>query len=127
MTPQFVNLPEELFGNCSEMLRFRQIIINMVLATDIFDKELNECRMVRWNKVFSETESQKVTEELDQLDRKTAIVIEHIIQASDVSHTMQHWQVYQKCNKNLFMEMYSAYQDGRMATDPSKFWYEEFF
>ena len=32
------------------------------------------------------------------LDRKATIVIEHIIQASDVSHTMQHWHVYQRWN-----------------------------
>ena len=27
-------------------------------------------------------------------NRKATIVLEHIIQASDVSHTMQHWHVY---------------------------------
>jgi 3'5'-cyclic nucleotide phosphodiesterase len=125
MTPQFAKLREELFGNRAEMLRFRQIVINLVLATDIFDKELNDCRLARWKKVFSPSESTTDSGDLvDQLDRKTTIVIEHIIQASDVSHTMQHWHVYQKWNKNLFKEMYLAYQDGRMGADPSKFWYE---
>lgn len=37
-----------------------------------------------------------------------------IIQASDVSHTMQHWHVYQKWNKALFREMSRAYREGRM-------------
>jgi hypothetical protein len=27
-------------------------------------------------------------------DVRATIVIEHIIQASDVSHTMQHWHIY---------------------------------
>jgi 3'5'-cyclic nucleotide phosphodiesterase len=126
MTTQFTKLREELFGNRSEMLRFRQIVINLVLATDIFDKELNACRLARWKKIFSPSESSTDTTgvDLDQNDRKTTIVIEHIIQASDVSHTMQHWHVYQKWNKNLFQEMYLAYKDGRMGADPSKFWYE---
>jgi hypothetical protein len=51
-------------------------------------------------------------------------VIEHIIQASDVSHTMQHWHVYQKWNRCLFFEMYSAYKAGRDEKDPSQGWYE---
>jgi 3'5'-cyclic nucleotide phosphodiesterase len=126
MTPTFAKLREELFGTRAEMLRFRQIVINLVLATDIFDKELNDCRKVRWNKVFSSSLEPPMDSDdvQDQLDRKTTIVIEHIIQASDVSHTMQHWHVYQKWNKNLFTEMYQAYQNGRMSFDPSDIWYE---
>ena len=50
--------------------------------------------------------------------------MEHIIQASDVAHTMQHWHVYQKWNRKLFSEMYLAFQNGRMAADPSTFWYK---
>jgi hypothetical protein len=49
------------------------------------------------------------------------IVIEHIIQASDVSHTMQHWHVYRKWNYKLFDEMLTAYKQGRMGADPSTF------
>lgn len=84
-------------------MRFRQLIVNVVLATDIFDKELNDLRKRRWERAFSygvgvgvETSTQSTT--LDS-DRRATIVIEHIIQASDVSHTMQHWHVYQKWNK----------------------------
>jgi len=48
-----------------------------------------------------------------------------LIQASDVSHTMQHWNVYQKWNARLFKEMYRAWKLGRGATkDPSEFWYQ---
>ena len=50
--------------------------------------------------------------------------IEHIIQASDVSHTMQHWHIYRKWNKKLFEELYLAFQNGRMAKDPAEFWYQ---
>ena len=56
-------------------------------------------------------------------DFRATIVMEHIIQASDVSHTMQHWHVYIKWNTRLFKEMYAAYQVGRMNKDPSTFWY----
>lgn len=45
------------------------------------------------------------------------------MQASDVSHTMQHWHVYRKWNARLFKELYLAYRDGRMAANPCEFWY----
>jgi hypothetical protein len=45
------------------------------------------------------------------------------MQASDVAHTMQHWQVYIKWNEKLFTEMYVAYKEGRLEKDPSEGWY----
>ena len=50
--------------------------------------------------------------------------MEHLIQASDVAHTMQHWHVYRRWNERLFQEMYQAYSQGRLPTDPSVAWYE---
>lgn len=43
-----------MFGNRTDMFRFRQVMVNVVLATDIFDKELNDLRKNRWNKAFSD-------------------------------------------------------------------------
>ena len=37
---------------------------------------------------------------------------------------MQHWHVYQKWNRCLFREMYCAYKEGRLAKDPTSFWYK---
>ena len=95
--------------------------MNLVMATDIFDKELGELRKKRWAKVFS-TEREEY--DPDDEHRKATIVIEHIMQASDVAHTMQHWYVYIKWNERLFQEMYRAYKEGRSEKDPSTFWYE---
>ncbi|KAL7566017.1 hypothetical protein ACA910_011036 [Epithemia clementina (nom. ined.)] len=120
---QFDKLRIFLCPTQEELRRFRQIIVNVVLATDIFDKELNELRRVRWNKAFSGDEKQHLLPTQENGLRAT-IVIEHIIQASDVSHTMQHWHIYQKWNKRLFQEMLMAYRDGRMAADPATFWYQ---
>lgn len=55
---------------------------------------------------------------------KATIVIEHIIQASDVAHTMQHWHIYTKWNERLFGEMFSAYECGRSEKNPAEFWYQ---
>ena len=38
---------------------------------------------------------------------------EHLIQASDVSHTMQHWHAFLKWKERLLREMYAVYKDGR--------------
>ena len=57
--------------------------------------------------------------------RKATIVLEHLIQASDVAHTMQHWYVFVKWNERLFDKMYKAYLDGRADIDPSVSWYKD--
>lgn len=54
------------------------------------DKDLKALRNKRWEKTFAD-KSQGGDYEDDDVNRKATIVIEHIIQASDVAHTMQHW------------------------------------
>ena len=97
-------------------------MVNCVLATDIFDKDFCALRKERWSKAFAEAGSNSLA--LEDIDRKATIVIEHIIQASDVSHTMQHWHIYKKWNERLFEELYQAYLDGRQEKDPSEGWYK---
>lgn len=85
------------------------------MATDIVDKELKELRNARWAKAFktdaatsavaSSTNAKRREDDRDARNRKATIVIEHIIQASDISHTMAHWHVYRKWNQNLFEEV----------------------
>jgi hypothetical protein len=41
MSKEF-ELRATLFATRADLLRFRQVIVNIVLATDIFDKELND-------------------------------------------------------------------------------------
>ena len=115
-------LVHTLCGSESEWKRFRQLVVNSVMATDIVDKELKKLRDGRWATAFSADGAE--ANDNDNINRKATIVIEHLIQASDVSHTMQHWQIYRKWNGRLFLEMYKAYREGRAETDPSKFWYE---
>ena len=92
----------------------------VVMATDIMDKDLGAARKARWEKAFNGEEENKVV----AVNRKATIVLEHLMQASDVAHTMQHWNVFKKWNERLFCEMYQGYVDGRSETDPSKGWYQ---
>jgi hypothetical protein len=79
---------------------------------------------------FSEDAGGNEESKVDAVDRKASIVIEHLIQASDVSHTTQHWHIYRKWNARLFEDLYRAFVEGRSEKDPSEFWYKgeiEFF
>eukprot|EP00980_Cylindrotheca_fusiformis_P016050 scaffold4732_cov140-Cylindrotheca_fusiformis.AAC.2 len=114
----------------SDLQRFRQLVVNTVMATDIVDKELQALRKNRWETAFSNaliSESASALENIgndEHDDRKATIVIEHLIQASDVSHTMQHWHIYKEWNERFFMECYGAYKAGRADSDPGVNWYK---
>jgi hypothetical protein len=106
MDAEFSNLRGAIYRTNAEFKRFRQLIVNTVMATDIMDKDLGAARKVRWNKAFSdEAGDDKAT---DVVNRKATVAIEHIIQASDIAHTMQHWHIYRKWNGRLFEEMYKV-------------------
>jgi hypothetical protein len=122
MDPSFTALRRTIYSNESELKRFRGLVVNSLMATDIFDKELAALRKARWeNAFFGEHEDDQSQ---ISINRKATIVIEHIIQASDVAHTMQHWHVYSKWNERLYAEMFSAYSMGRSSKDPTQGWYE---
>lgn len=80
-------------------------------------------RNARWEKAFS---GEHFDEDASHtVNRKATIVIEHLLQASDVAHTMQHWHIYRKWNERLFLECFKAFKDGRAGdNDPSEFWYK---
>jgi hypothetical protein len=74
-----------------ERVRFRRLVVNAVMATNIVDKELGALQKQRWDRAFD-----KILLEEDPrntINHKATIVIEHLIQASDVAHSMQHWHV----------------------------------
>jgi class 3 adenylate cyclase len=116
MRPEF----NELRACIGELERFYDLVTKAVIATDIADKELKEERNARWETVFSESAHQ--VGDTDQL--KATIVLDHMMQAADVSHTMQHWHIYRKWNERLFHEMWKAYKAGRAETNPADTWYK---
>ena len=124
---KYNELHSVLFTDKYELIRFRKLVVNGVMATDIADKDLKTLRNNRWDKAFKVDPNRtplSPQEQRDAVNRKATIVIEHLIQASDVSHTMQHWHVFRKWNQSLFEEMYDAYRTGRAATNPADFWYQ---
>lgn len=41
-----------------------------------------------------------------------------------ITFVRQHWQIYKKWNRRLFLEMHAAFKAGRLAKDPASFWYK---
>jgi hypothetical protein len=118
---KYTELRSAICGSQEEEQRFRQLVVNAVMATDIMDKDLKKLRDDRWDAAFH---SQVLPDDMMQINRKATIVIEHLIQASDVAHTMQHWHVFRKWNERLFQEMFTAFKQGRADVNPAEFWYK---
>ena len=78
MDSKYKDLRHTIYYSDEEMKRFRQLVVNIVMATDICDKDLKEWRNGRWEKAFAD--------EKDNVDLKATIGIEHLIQAADVRY-----------------------------------------
>eukprot|EP00934_Nitzschia_sp_Nitz4_P000910 Nitzschia sp. Nitz4//scaffold439_size10204//5658//9665//NITZ4_009080-RA/size10204-processed-gene-0.12-mRNA-1//-1//CDS//3329551869//910//frame0 len=131
---EFRELRSTICETPRELQRFRQLVINGVMATDVLDLEIRKLRTMRWQDTFgprrNNRESSKPGRDNDNINRKATIVMEHLLQASDVAHTMQHWHIYMKWNQRLFAEMRQAFLSGRTKNDPAEYWYKgemEFF
>jgi class 3 adenylate cyclase len=129
MDPTYEDLRKVLYCNKTEFKRFRQLVVNSVMATDIVDIDLKNLRNARWEMAFKEDSVEGSTgssphSSASEVNRKATVVIEHLIQASDVAHTMQHWHVYRRWNEKFFMECYQAYLDGRAENNPATNWYK---
>jgi class 3 adenylate cyclase len=122
---EFLMRPEfsELRACIGELERFHHLVIDAVMATDIADKDLKEERNARWASVFTESAHAPAVEN-NATQLKASIVLDHMMQAADVSHTMQHWHIYQKWNERLFQETWKAYKGGRADTNPVDNWYK---
>ena len=83
MDSQFEKLRNTICVDQEDFRLFRQIVVNIVLATDLMDAELASARKERWNKAFGEEGRERVEEPANvTLHRKATIVLEHLMQAS---------------------------------------------
>ena len=60
-------------------------------------------------------------------DLHTALMLEYLLRAAYVAHVMQVWPAYQQQNQKRFQESMTAYEEHRLAVNPSKFWYKSEF
>lgn len=78
MKPDYTDLRALLFPTQNELIRFRQLVVNAVMSTDIVDKELKALRNGRWDKAFKKGDGANYQDksQKDAVDRKATIVIE---------------------------------------------------
>jgi hypothetical protein len=74
MRPAYEDLRAILFASDEDQNRFRQLLVNSVMATDIFDPELKKMREMRWSKAFASDEDTN-----QDFNRKATIVIEQYV------------------------------------------------
>lgn len=130
MKPCYIPLRKHIYRTNAERKRFRQVLVNAVMATDISDRSLLQLRARRWQRAFDIVESEdespdvgKRRELRETTNRKATAVVDALMQLADIAHTLQHWNIYRKWNDKLFQEVMSAYLHGRASFDPEKIWY----
>lgn len=123
MTPNFVNLRSAIYTNRTEMQRFRKILVNAIIATDVTDRDQKIYRDASWKKSFERGTGLRDLPPNEVRDMKATTVIEHLMQAADYIHMMQSFGTYLKWNQRFFSETYDAYHAGRTEKDPTTWWY----
>ena len=124
MSAEYKDLQSAIYCDESEFARFRGIVVNTIMATDLFDEVLIADRSKRWLEAFDPESRDISLSEQEQLSLKATIVVEHVMQASDISHTMQHFHSYRGWSERLFIERMTGFDNGRLADqDPSETWY----
>ena len=79
MDDNFKELRAVIYTNETEEQHFRSLLVNLVLATDICDKELGAQRKARWAKAFAgngSADHETRESERDAVNRKATIVLE---------------------------------------------------
>ena len=122
MTDSFADLRRAIYTNEEEFNLFRQLIVNCVVSTDIFDKAGNARRKSRWDRTF--TASSTGDSSSTSTNAKATQILEHLMQVSSAVHTMRQWPVYSSWNSRLFEEAHLAWQQCRSLYDPSETWFE---
>lgn len=115
--PSFTVLRRAIYQTSDEFEHFRQVMVQAILATDIMDKSMQQDRLRR-------AEACARPGSICSKEKQTTSLIENLMQAADISHTMQSWELYHKWNGRLFDEMSAAYSAGRGTRDPAEFWYK---
>ena len=94
-----------LINSLTIIIVFVFSIVTPGIGHDVVDKELGAMRKERWGRAFGSTSTVDTTFSTesvnDRNNRKATIVLEHMIPASDICHTQQHWQISTNLNEEL--------------------------
>ena len=119
----YADLRSAIYQSDEEKNLFRQILVNCIVSTDLFDKDLKQRFDSRWNVAFSRSRA-PLEDHARHRNLQATLIVETLAQASDIAHAMQHWQVYRKWNIRLFEEVYQSFADKRLDDDPTEDWFQ---
>lgn len=137
MDDDFSQLRDCIYTNRNEFRRFRQLLVNAILSTDLDDIDSQKRRHARWEKAFDSQidDNNNNNSNMErrgsnhmstfQNDSCATVLYEHIMIAADWAHTIQHWQTYRKFHERMFCERLTAFLNGDEGSDPSATWYED--
>lgn len=122
---RFADLRSLICPTPAQLTRFHQIFVKALLATDIMDKELVGLRKETWIQAFSQSDNGR--NERQVRVAKANATLELLMQAADISHSMQQFAIYQKWMRRLYLECMMAYDSGRKvspnAPSPADGWF----
>jgi class 3 adenylate cyclase len=127
MKTDFDDLRSAIYSDASEKRRFRQIVVNSVIATDILDSKMKQHRENNWNKAFVRKATPKRHNFIDEREKRNVqltAIVESIMQVADTSYRAQSYRTYVKWNERLFEETLKAYHVGSIEVNPVAHWYK---
>jgi len=134
----FSNLLEAIAPTSAAKKTFQELVIKLVLSTDIASSIQKKVGMKRWQKAFPTIDyddgsirslnvfggGQNMKSKQKQavcpvarekiIQRKASAVLDLMMQAADVAHTMQEWEIFIRWNRNLYIECIEAHCSGRI-------------
>jgi D-ribose pyranose/furanose isomerase RbsD len=159
--PDFYLLRQAIFGSSSsnsyqvELNRFQYIFVRMVSATEKVNHDrtgqqyhqtihrenmsTNSSVVVPGSTVPVPPSADRIDSNIDATTEHACRILECVMQASDVSHMMQHWHIYMKWNERLLNEYVTMYNKGATKSlarsqhnshqhhqhaHPSQYWYQ---
>lgn len=85
MKDKYSDLRKLIYDTQDDYERFRSVFISSVLSTDCLDKDLAAARRERWESAFAEGFFVNIE---GKRHNRATIIIEHLIQGSDIAHTV---------------------------------------
>jgi len=127
MKADFDDLRSSIYSDLSEKRRFRQVLVNSVIATDVLDSKMKQHRANNWNKAFVEKVKSRRRDFMDANEKRNlqvTSIIECCMQVADSSYRVQSYRAYTKWNEQLFEEALKAYHAGSLEVNPASHWYK---
>jgi 3'5'-cyclic nucleotide phosphodiesterase len=121
MSPVYYRLRTSIYRNKEEFIRFRQIMVNTVIVSNVDNLDHQIERIAKWKTSISRPVA---TDTSEVRNLKLTCVIEIAAQASAIVHSLQHWSMYQKWIINLLKERYDSFSAGRLKSNPYKTCFE---